>query len=834
MLMKTKFTTVPCMAILFLVSAFGTAFSQENPNFRNIDNFEPPTAVSLWWTPNASGSTTGIILEEGGNVVTYRVSDTEIFNPASGSTMSMKLGYKWDANRPLGAGSHLIRQHLPESTLAGPVSDAVARRFLPHQAIEVFVHGDGSGNRFRFMTREKRTDVAGGQLEGSQWFTIDWTGWRRITWRLSEDPVVGWVNGNGVWSNDYIVFDSFQLTWSGQSQGVSGAVYFDDLRIVDPFGVNFTVQDAGGNAVADASININGKQYAAGSYNLNLFPGSYTYFVKKSGFVTASGTFTVDKENLTIPVVMTGGADAQHTLAFTVFDVGGELVTNATIKLNDVAGTPGNYFFTVPPGFYNYEVTAPNYFPVKGLAKVVNSNVFVNVEPTIYNAVTLTWRVATTAATADQRLEKYSVWVSKKDAPSGVPFNPNNYEMVFEETLPSTIGSMVFQSRSANLAWHHSKDARVAFRHHDVTGMDRIVIDDVRIVASKTLDLPATVIDENFDAGVTDPINPQWLPEGWLAVDFDNDGHNWFFGATAQNGYMLSRSGAPGKNTLTPNNWLLSKQITLPVIAFYNLTFDIKDHLNNTVEGAMITLNGKPHEPGNYVISVPDGTHQFVVSREGFVSSTGTATVFGSNRTVVVTLQPTPRTVVFNVDMRHRPGGFTPGDNHTIFITGNFPGVDWAAPGSIPASQLMSATDNVFVFTKTMMLPVGTYSYKYFDAPSFDSGEWPGSPNRQVTVTGNMTVNDWFGHIGSPTNVDIIENAQVRVFPNPARSNINITSGTNIKKVSLIDMLGQVVYSAEVNGNSHIFSINSLRAGVYFVKVYSENGVVTQKVQVQK
>jgi len=835
--MKTKFTMISVLTLAFIM--MGMAGTQGkppkgegkdvNPNFRYIDNFEPPVEVSLWWAADytGSGSTTGIIVEIDGEFVTYRAFETEIVNPATGSTGSMKLAYMWDEDKPLAPGSHLIRLHMPESN-----SNVEARRFLPHQAIEVFMYGDGSGNRFRFMTREKPNN----QLEGSQWFTIDWVGWKRITWRLSDDPVIGWVNGNGIWDGSWIIFDSFQLSWSGQTAGVTGAVYFDDLRIVDPFDVEFTVEAAGGGAIADAVISINGMDYPAGEYSFELFPGEYQYFVKKDGYLTASGTFEVDDADMAIDVELTTGTDPEYAVTFTVFDIEGDLITDAVISIDGAAMPAGQYTFDATPGFYHYAVTRSGFYPAEGMVTVINSNVFVNVElvqdPSIFNNIILSWDVAATADDPNLRQEHYSVWIAQ--VPDGAyTFNEEDFVMVFEETLGTDLEPWVYQERSIEISWYHNSDVRVAFRHHNVTGMERLVIDNVEITATRTGDTPAIVLSEDFSGGIATPVDPEWLPEGWTKIDLDEDGRNWFFGVYEGNAYMASRSRLANNNPLSPDNWLITKEIALPVVSFYNVTFVVKDQDQNNVEGAAVSINGVPLDAGQYVFSAPNGAYQYTVTKAGYEGVSGEVIIAGANKTVNVTLNQIRYNVTFKVDVRYMPS-FVPGAN-TIYITGSFPGINWAEPGTEPHMQLMTADpDNVFIYAKTFELGAGSYQYKYFDGPSWADGEWPGDPNREVVITEEEEIYDWFGSLTDPTAVPAIPEASISLYPNPARNTINIVAEERIMEVRLIDMLGQVVYSEANEGNSHIINVARLKNGIYFVQVKTQTSILTKRVQVMK
>jgi hypothetical protein len=69
--------------------------------FRSIDNFE--AGLGAWWTPQASGSTTGMITD-----LTGRAEETVRVNRGSNSSKAMRLDYVWDE----AAGEWLIREYL--------------------------------------------------------------------------------------------------------------------------------------------------------------------------------------------------------------------------------------------------------------------------------------------------------------------------------------------------------------------------------------------------------------------------------------------------------------------------------------------------------------------------------------------------------------------------------------------------------------------------------------------------------------------------------------------------------------------------------------------------
>lgn len=169
-----------------------------------IDDFD--SDLDVWWEPSQSGSTAGYVPEE-----TDLSSDTEIVNLLTNSSNAMRINYGWNTS----ADAHLIREY---RSTTNPT-------FSTDHILQAYVFGDGSGNQFRFMLRD-----GNGELEGSEWYTVDWLGWKLISWDLTEDEVVGWVNGNGTLNGNLYV-DSFQLTYT-DGQPSTGFILFDDLRAV--------------------------------------------------------------------------------------------------------------------------------------------------------------------------------------------------------------------------------------------------------------------------------------------------------------------------------------------------------------------------------------------------------------------------------------------------------------------------------------------------------------------------------------------------------------------------------------------------------------------------
>ncbi len=194
--------------------AFSYTFSLATIAPRTINLIDPfDAAIANWWTPQASGSTTGIVTEE-----TNRDFDASVSNLSFGSLGSMRFNYGWNTS----AGAPYIRLYLP------PTSSQNTNTYNIEDLLQVYVFGDGSKTEFRFMARD-----GGGKYEASPWYSIDWIGWKLVSWDLSNDPVYAWVNGNGVLDGTNFKMDGFHFRYvTGGAQ--KGTLYFDQFRFLAP------------------------------------------------------------------------------------------------------------------------------------------------------------------------------------------------------------------------------------------------------------------------------------------------------------------------------------------------------------------------------------------------------------------------------------------------------------------------------------------------------------------------------------------------------------------------------------------------------------------------
>ena len=72
------------------------------------------------------------------------------------------------------------------------------------------------------------------------------------------------------------------------------------------------------------------------------------------------------------------------------------------------------------------------------------------------------------------------------------------------------------------------------------------------------------------------------------------------------------------------------------------------------------------------------------------------------------------------------------------------------------------------------------------------------------------------------------------IFPNPANNVLNINANSNINRVEVYNMMGQMVGMYEANDMNTQISTTALANGVYTVKIATENGTSTQKFTVAR
>ena len=73
----------------------------------------------------------------------------------------------------------------------------------------------------------------------------------------------------------------------------------------------------------------------------------------------------------------------------------------------------------------------------------------------------------------------------------------------------------------------------------------------------------------------------------------------------------------------------------------------------------------------------------------------------------------------------------------------------------------------------------------------------------------------------------------VSVYPNPARARLTVEA-EGLRQVTLINVQGQIVYDAIAEGNQTNIDLAGFVAGLYVLRIDTENGVVSRQVSIVK
>jgi 1,4-alpha-glucan branching enzyme len=154
----------------------------------------------------------------------------------------------------------------------------------------------------------------------------------------------------------------------------------------------------------------------------------------------------------------------------------------------------------------------------------------------------------------------------------------------------------------------------------------------------------------------------------------------------------------------------------------------------------------------------------------------------------------------------------TNGGNH-VFSIGNFDVQQRAANVTFPKTGKwyeFFTSDSVDVTTVNQNIPLAPGEYRLYSTRKFDE---------PVVVTENER--------------DIQQTGDIRIYPNPASSEINITSQNEIDEIRIYSATGKLMkQKSEVFDNQTKINIEGFTTGIYLVQVFEKAGFKTFKLVV--
>lgn len=86
----------------------------------------------------------------------------------------------------------------------------------------------------------------------------------------------------------------------------------------------------------------------------------------------------------------------------------------------------------------------------------------------------------------------------------------------------------------------------------------------------------------------------------------------------------------------------------------------------------------------------------------------------------------------------------------------------------------------------------------------------------------------------SALSIEDITTTDLLIYPNPAKTVVNISAFSNIQRVEIYNIVGQLVTSENFNAELVNVNINDLSNGLYIAKVITTDGTITKKFNVAR
>jgi N-acetylmuramoyl-L-alanine amidase len=176
-----------------------------------IDSFEG-NFLDNWWTPTKSGHTVGVVPD-----CTYIAHNKNYINLLSQSAKALRLSYGWNFS----SENCFIRMYLSNGDPKNVFFDKKYR-------LQCYIFGDGSGHKIRFCVDDNIPNYESYNHEVSPWYTIDWYGWKLLSWDMNKNNIGTWLGDGSL--DGTLGFDSFQMTHDPEGLKF-GNIYIDDLIV---------------------------------------------------------------------------------------------------------------------------------------------------------------------------------------------------------------------------------------------------------------------------------------------------------------------------------------------------------------------------------------------------------------------------------------------------------------------------------------------------------------------------------------------------------------------------------------------------------------------------
>ncbi len=386
------------------------------------------------------------------------------------------------------------------------------------------------------------------------------------------------------------------------------------------------------------------------------------------------------------------------------------------------------------------------------------------------------------------------------------------------------------------------------------------------------------IMYENFDGGE--------IPDGWLNLDENGDGNFWTIvtepGHDPYDGDYAVASESWDGAPLTPDNWLITHQLT-NVTDDWELSFFVKAQDPSwPQEKYDVLVSATGNDPDDFTSihseTLSDGNwKEVVLSLETFAGEDIYIAFRHWDSTDMfqivldaIKVEDTgngngedPEDLIYS-GVAHFEGGELQYKYFSDLIGEGWDGGEWEGdPNRVVHVDQDIELHDVFgvqpdpveEFTVTFVVEdeegnAIEDAVVTFDGEEYAAGHYvidgveEGTYDYMVEKDGYIT-DDGTVEVDEDKTVEVMlvaddvyaggpDDITLNIFPNPASDVFYIESDAQISEIRMFDVLGQVVYTGTANDTRHEISVGGIKAGIYFVQLTTEAGMVTQRVQVTR
>ena len=127
----------------------------------------------------------------------------------------------------------------------------------------------------------------------------------------------------------------------------------------------------------------------------------------------------------------------------------------------------------------------------------------------------------------------------------------------------------------------------------------------------------------------------------------------------------------------------------------------------------------------------------------------------------------------------------------------------------------------------------GAWAYNYFDNVAAGNYEYQVTAVYEGCESDFALTPDLSQNYVEVSVTSVAETIDSRIYPNPTTGNVTIEANS-MKHITVISALGQVLYDANISGDTYTMNLGQYQAGLYMVRIFTENGVSVKRVTVVK